>query len=349
LSQDPLGLAAGPNAYTYADGDPADATDPSGLIAWWAVGCAVGALVRDVGGALWGTKHTWTDFGKGALKGCAAGAMIGDGLGALKSARLAAEEAEGGVGARAAGERAAGGEARAGEEGIPRSTERPCNCFPAGTTVDTPDGPKRIEDVKVGDKVITHDLTTGQDQTRTVTALFHKQADDLLAITTDNQQFQVTPQHGFWIPDRGWTLAGTLHPGDHLLRRDGTTSTITTITHTHQPTTVYNLTITGDHNYYATNQDLLVHNCAGADDIKISSHAAQRMAERGITKEEVESALQKTPFSYWHDGQWKTGYYDSDTGIFVGTTIDGTVNTVLNNVTSAYIKRLQEARPGRRG
>ncbi|MEN3359623.1 MAG: hypothetical protein V7637_3605, partial [Mycobacteriales bacterium] len=235
VSQDPLGEAAGPNSYAYAGGDPVDRADPSGLIAPEVIGCAVGALIRDIGGSLWGTKHTLGDYAKGALLGCLDGAMIGDAAGELGSARVLTREAEDGAAEAGAAERAAGERGGGGsgdESGIPRSSDRPCNCFPAGTTVDTPDGPKRIEDVKVGDKVIAHDLTTGHDQVREVTGLFQKRADDLLTITTDGQQFQVTPQHAFWVPDRGWTISGTLRPGDHLLQRNGRILTITAITHT---------------------------------------------------------------------------------------------------------------------
>jgi len=123
-----------------------------------------------------------------------------------------------------------------------------------------------------------------------VTALFSKQAEVLLEITvtadtassqgstgdriagevsgTDPPEspdsLTVTPEHPFWEPTQEtWTPAGDLQPGDHLLQRDGDLLTITRITTLDRttPFTVYNFTVAGTHNYYATTLDTLVHNC----------------------------------------------------------------------------------------
>jgi RHS repeat-associated protein len=270
-SQDPLGLGGGTtNTYRYADADPADLSDRSGLVAGadTAGACVGGGLLRDTIGFLSGHKHTFADFAKGFLKGCVDGALLTLGAPEIGAARGAAEEAVE-VGAKEAGETAGREVGEHIDDTIPRSGPEPCNCFPAGTSVDTADGKKPIEQVKVGDKVVAHDLTTGKSELRTVTGVFHKQADDLLTITADGKQLHVTPQHGFWVVDKGWTAAGQLVTGDRLLRRDGTPTTVTAITQHHGPVTVYNLSVEGDHDFYASDVDVLVHNCAlsgpGAD------------------------------------------------------------------------------------
>ena len=155
---------------------------------------------------------------------------------------------------------------------------------------------KNIEDVEPGDEVITYNTDTGEHETHVVTALFSKQAEVLLEITvtedtTSNQDstgdrvagevsgtdppassdsLTVTPEHPFWEPtEETWTPAGDLQPGDHLLQRDGDLLTITSITTPDRttPFTVYNFTVAGTHNYYATTLDTLVHNCgSGAKD-----------------------------------------------------------------------------------
>jgi hypothetical protein len=49
----------------------------------------------------------------------------------------------------------------------------PCNCFTAGTKVQTDEGEKPIEDIKVGDKVLAKDDETGEMAYKEVEWLFH--------------------------------------------------------------------------------------------------------------------------------------------------------------------------------
>jgi hypothetical protein len=113
---------------------------------------------------------------------------------------------------------------------------------------------------------------------------------------------------------------------------------------------------------------ILVHNCGGyfsghdescacegigeitwegevADDVDdvagLTDHALQRLEGRGVSADQARSVLQKEPFSYYHDGQWKMGYYDPRSKVFIAKTIDGNINTIMTNVDKAYIGRLQ--------
>jgi hypothetical protein len=136
-----------------------------------------------------------------------------------------------------------------------------CNCFPAGTLVATSKGDKAIEDVQVGDQVWAKNLTTGKRELRTVVGLFNKHTDELMDITVAGTVVSVTSKHPFYVPGRGWVMSGLLHVGDKLLQRDGTIVTITAIRHYAADTTVYNFEVEGDHNYYVSQAQLLVHNC----------------------------------------------------------------------------------------
>jgi hypothetical protein len=64
-----------------------------------------------------------------------------------------------------------------------------------------------------------------------------------------------------------------------------------------------------------------------------------------LTLDAVEGVVtNQQPFRYFHNGVWKTGYYDSSSRVFVGT-VDDTVTTVINNATPKYIQNLQAAQP----
>lgn len=77
--------------------------------------------------------------------------------------------------------------------------------------------------------------------------------------------------------------------------------------------------------------------------INVSEHAAQRMTQRGISIDAVDTALATQSFRYFHDGVWKTGYYDAGSKVFVGTVI-GTATTVIKTGQN-YINNLKAAGP----
>ncbi|HEY7584547.1 MAG TPA: polymorphic toxin-type HINT domain-containing protein, partial [Acidimicrobiia bacterium] len=64
-----------------------------------------------------------------------------------------------------------------------------------------------------------------------------------------------------WVQAKGWTKAQDLTPGDRLLKADGTTVTVTQTGPGPANATIYNLAVNHNHNYYATPQTLLTHNC----------------------------------------------------------------------------------------
>lgn len=82
-----------------------------------------------------------------------------------------------------------------------------------------------------------------------------------------------------------------------------------------------------------------------AEQIRFSSHALMRMDERGVSREQVLKLVNSVqPFRYFHQGQWKLGYYDSSTGLFVATS-GSVVITVFTDATPQYIQRLKRAKP----
>lgn len=168
----------------------------------------------------------------------------------------------------------------------------PCNCFVAGTKVHTADGTKPIQKIKIGDQVWAKNLTNGKNELRTVTGLFHKHTDQVMTITvTDGAKITVTQEHPFYVMGIGWVMSGDLRVGDPLAQRDGGSTTITDIDVRPADTTVYNFTVDGDHNYYVTEAQLLVHNCdLGAS---IAEHMGSRRLAgvHGSTDAYIESVI----------------------------------------------------------
>ncbi|MCM2417701.1 hypothetical protein [Streptomyces sp. RKAG293] len=67
----------------------------------------------------------------------------------------------------------------------------------------------------------------------------------------------------------------------------------------------------------------------------------QRLEQRGVSEEDAQAVLGKKPFSEHHDDQWKMGYCDPNSKVFVAKANDGNVNTAMTNVGRSYINRLQ--------
>ncbi|WET81638.1 SCP1.201-like deaminase [Amycolatopsis sp. QT-25] len=159
----------------------------------------------------------------------------------------------------------------------------PPNSFVPGTMVLMADGTyKPIEQVRLGDRVLATDPTTGLTQARPVINLIPGQGlKELVRITVDTDGDQgnatgtvtATDKHPFWVADTGhWTDAEDLDRG-HLLRTpDGRLLEVVAVHEWTQHQQVHNLTIEGLHTYYvnAGGQDILTHNAdeedCGADD-----------------------------------------------------------------------------------
>ncbi|MEV6172883.1 RICIN domain-containing protein [Streptomyces sp. NPDC051954] len=141
------------------------------------------------------------------------------------------------------------------------------NSFPGGTEVVLSDGSRRaIRDVRPGDRLLASDPATGVTRGEPVTRTFQHPAEDLLDVTlADGGRLTSTPGHKFHVTGRGWILASELRAGDRLRTPEGTLRTVAAL-HDRQeaaPRTVYDLTVSGLHTFYAVagSTPVLVHNC----------------------------------------------------------------------------------------
>jgi hypothetical protein len=130
-------------------------------------------------------------------------------------------------------------------------------CFAAGTRVTTIDGPRPIESIQVGDRVLTQGPTTGQLSFRPVVAVHHNRPAPTFRIAVDGETIVATGIHRFWKAGQGWVMARDLKPGDRL-RALGATALVRSI----EPDAtrpVYNLDVAEDRDFFVGRKGLLVH------------------------------------------------------------------------------------------
>lgn len=92
-------------------------------------------------------------------------------------------------------------------------------CAIAGTKITTPSGFINIEDISIGDEVITYNTDTNLFQIETVDQIFENSHDgDLMEIEMeDGTILQLTPNHEVYVIGKGWILAEYLEENDELI------------------------------------------------------------------------------------------------------------------------------------
>ncbi|ASA20281.1 hypothetical protein B9T62_05390 [Paenibacillus donghaensis] len=136
-----------------------------------------------------------------------------------------------------------------------------CNCFTAGTKVQTEDGEKPIEEIEVGDKVLSKSDVTGEVEYKEVVQLFQKQADEIYYVHIGDEVIETTGLHPFWLDGKGWTLVQYLKVGELLVSSNGTKLAIDKIEKAPRQATVYNFMVADYHSYFISNLGIWVHNC----------------------------------------------------------------------------------------
>lgn len=132
-----------------------------------------------------------------------------------------------------------------------------CECFVAGTPVITSRGEKPIDSLVVGDQVLSKNLATGELVWDVVVTTTRQPAKPLIALETDNDQFQCTGGHLFWVSGKGWTKARDLEDGDVLHGLTRPSLVVSVAEADAEPT--YNLVTRRYHNYFVGEGKTLSH------------------------------------------------------------------------------------------
>jgi tetratricopeptide (TPR) repeat protein len=130
-------------------------------------------------------------------------------------------------------------------------------CFAAGTLVQALDGPRPIESIQIGDRVLSQNTSTGSLAFEPVTATHRNQPAPTLKLVAGGETIVATGIHRFWKAGKGWTMARDLKAGDRL-RRVGGVVAIESI-EPDETQRVYNLDVADNRNFFVGRAGLLVH------------------------------------------------------------------------------------------
>lgn len=131
------------------------------------------------------------------------------------------------------------------------------SCFLRGTKVWTETGPKPIEEILPGDRVLAQDPLTGELLHKLVAQTTLRPPSRTLRITVDNEVIAATPGHPFWVVGQGWKMAKQLEVGT-LLHTPGGALPVERMEEGLQAE-AYNLVVADVHTYFVGDHRLLVH------------------------------------------------------------------------------------------
>lgn len=95
------------------------------------------------------------------------------------------------------------------------------SCLPKGTKIlIDKQNTKNIEDIKIGDSVLSYNEKSGIKERKAVTRLFHNIAKEHIILTFSNSnKLQLTTEHPVFVVSRGWIQAKNLNIGDKVIQK----------------------------------------------------------------------------------------------------------------------------------
>lgn len=130
-------------------------------------------------------------------------------------------------------------------------------CLVAGTLIETEIGPKRIEQIRVGDRVLTKAIDTGELSYQPVLDTTIRPFGTVFEILLENESIKCSGGHPFWVSGRGWVVARELKSGMPIHTVNGVVNVSLVIKKGKEET--FNLVVSDRHNYFVGKSKILSH------------------------------------------------------------------------------------------
>ena len=137
------------------------------------------------------------------------------------------------------------------------------SCFVAGTLIMTAVGLVAIENIKVGNVVVSADPETVEVQNKPVVDVFTREVDRLVHLTINNEEIITTFDHPFYVKGKGFLNATNLWIGAELISMNGKSLVVENIFKEYleeKTVKVYNFKVDDYHTYFVGNNNIWVHN-----------------------------------------------------------------------------------------
>ena len=187
---------------------------------------------------------------------------------------------------------------------VPEYKEGVGACFIAGTLVLSAAGFVPIETVTAGELVQSFDPQTQKVSLKEVEETFIRETKEFVHVTVGDEKITTTPEHPFYVAQKGFVKAEKLRAGDILCTVNGEYVIVEQIQHEilESPVKVYNFRVAENHTYYVGRVGVGVHNATYTNNNGIKPEAAvQGSKKHGVNWKEGAARAKATGKP---QGQW---------------------------------------------